>query len=134
VSVVLLCRPVDDSPLCLFLVVRLCNPLQLVFLIPSSSSLSNRSSVRLLFSRTVTAFRITCLSAARTCLETLRVHTPSSEVGDAARLSRDSGSYDAPSVSTRLRFKDFKHLTLRSTKDPITFLVWWLRFITNNGY
>jgi hypothetical protein len=53
---------------------------------------------------------------------------PSSDDGDTAGLYRDVGSGDVPTASTLLRFKDFKHLTLRNAKDPTSFLVWWLQF------
>jgi hypothetical protein len=53
---------------------------------------------------------------------------PSSNDSDTAGLYRDAGSGDVPVASSLLRFKDFKHLTLRNAKDPTTFLVWWFQF------
>jgi hypothetical protein len=56
------------------------------------------------------------------------MHILSSEVGDVVELSRDYGSSCVPTVSSFLRFKDLKHLTLRNANDPTTVLVWLLKF------
>jgi hypothetical protein len=53
---------------------------------------------------------------------------PSSDDGDTDGLYRDAGSGDVHVASSLLRFKDFKHLTLKNARDPTTFLVWWLQF------
>jgi hypothetical protein len=53
---------------------------------------------------------------------------PSSDDGDTAGLCRDDGSGDVPAASSLLRFKDFKHLTLKNAKDPTAFSIWWIQF------
>jgi hypothetical protein len=50
------------------------------------------------------------------------------EASAAPKLSRDHDSFVVPTVSTLLRFKDFKHLTLMNAGDPTTLIVWWLQF------